>query len=92
VNVFAFHLGVPPRVGVLQIAFQYLCPVRPGEMTITPNLLEVPWQNLILYAAGYYVRNLPVAAKLKLPASFCQASSLEAVGRSGDVTSYKNTT
>jgi hypothetical protein len=54
--------------------------------------LEVPWRNLILYPAGYYVRDLPVAATLKLPASFYQASSLEAVGRSGDVTTYKNTT
>jgi predicted metalloprotease with PDZ domain len=61
-------------------------------MTITPNALEVLWQNLILYPVGYYVRDLPVTATLKLPASFYQASSLEAVGRSGDVTTYKDTT
>ncbi len=92
VNVFAFHLVVPPGVAALQIAFQYLSPLKPGEMTITPNLLEVPWRNLILYPAGYYARDLPVTATLKLPASFYQASSLEAVGHSGNVTTYKNTT
>lgn len=94
VNVFAFEVSVPPGVPTLEVDFQYLSPVgsRGGAQTMTPYLLKIPWQNLMLYPAGYYVRDLPAQATLKIPATFSQATALETIGSSGDGTTYKVTT
>ena len=94
VNVFAFHVSVPPGVTVLEVDFQYLSPVgsRGGTDTMNPYIIKILWQNLMLYPAGYYVRDLPAQATLKLPTSFHQASCLEPVGSSNDRTTYKVTT
>ncbi len=94
VNVFAFHINVQPGVQILEADFQYLSPVgsRGGMETMNPFIIKIPWQSLMLYPAGYYVRDLPVQATLKLPALFYQASSLERVSSSNDRTIYKVTT
>lgn len=94
VNVFAFAVDVPPGTATIEVEFQYLSPVGPrgGAVSISADLLTVPWQNLMLYPAGYYVRNLPVRATLLLPTAFEQASSLERVKTIADRTEYKETT
>jgi predicted metalloprotease with PDZ domain len=44
---------------------------------MTADIVTVPWQSVLLYPAGWYARNIPVAAKLTLPAGFIAASALE---------------
>ena len=94
VDVFAFHVDVPADVTVLEIDFQYLSPIgsRGSAASMSADLVIIPWQYLMLYPAGYYVRDLPVRATLRLPAAFYQASSLERVSTSSDRTEYKLTT
>lgn len=59
----AFHLDVPRGVGTIEAQFQM---VAAGDL-LTPDIVTVPWQRLILYPAGWYARNIPVAATLTLP-------------------------
>ncbi len=84
-DVFAFHLSVPPGVNSLEVRFQYASPVEPGQgrMVMTPELLNVQWINLALYPAGYFVRQIPVAASVILPEGwqFATALEIESAGR-----------
>src|SRR5262249_25018164 len=78
VDPFAFHLTQPPEAEQIEVDFQYLSPVgaRAGARVMTPDIVTVPWQRVMLYPAGWFVRNIGVAARLKLPAGFRHASSL----------------
>lgn len=59
----AFHVNVPVGTHALDVEFQIVA----GGDTLTPDVAAVPWQRLILYPAGWYARNIPVRASLKLP-------------------------
>jgi predicted metalloprotease with PDZ domain len=55
-------------------------------------MMKIPWQDLMLCPAGFYVRDLPVRTTRTRPAGFFQASSLKPVAPSGDRIEYKATT
>jgi predicted metalloprotease with PDZ domain len=78
-NPHAFHLIVPAGIKELDLEFQYLSPPiqRAGAMLMTPDIIEVPWQNMVLYPAGQDARDIPVRASLTLPPGFHFASALE---------------
>jgi len=59
----AFHLDVPPGTGFIDVRFQV---IAEGDL-LTPDVVAVPWQRLTLYPAGWYARNIAVAATLTLP-------------------------
>ncbi|MET0505131.1 MAG: M61 family peptidase [Luteibacter sp.] len=79
VDMFAFHVDVPAEAKTVELSFQYLSPFssRQGAPSMTADIVTVPWQSVLLYPAGWYARNIPVAAKLTLPAGFVAASALE---------------
>jgi predicted metalloprotease with PDZ domain len=78
VDVHAFHLEVPPGVEALDLEFQYLSPPIPraGALEMSRNIVKVAWQSLLLYPAGWFVRDIPVAASLRLPPGFQAGTSL----------------
>ena len=86
-NPYAFQVRVPSDVHSLDLEFQFLSPAsdREGALSMTPVLINVPWQSMLLYPAGYYVRDIPVAASLKLPHGFTDFSALN-VHRTDDDT------
>nr|WP_063571344.1 M61 family metallopeptidase [Luteibacter rhizovicinus] len=79
VNPFAFHLDVPSGVTTLDIVFEFLSPfsARQGLVSATPDIVTVPWQSVVLYPAGWFVRNIPVTARLTLPPGFGYVTALE---------------
>jgi predicted metalloprotease with PDZ domain len=79
VNTFAFHVDVPAGATMLDLEFQFLSPfsARQGLVTSTPDIVTVPWQSVLLYPAGWFVRTIPVTARLKLPPSFGYVTALE---------------
>jgi predicted metalloprotease with PDZ domain len=79
VNPFAFHVDVPAGVTTLDLAFQFLSPFsgRQGLVSTTPDIVTVPWQSVLLYPAGWFVRNIPVTARLTLPPGFGYVTALE---------------
>ncbi|HVI53938.1 MAG TPA: hypothetical protein VM621_02660 [Luteibacter sp.] len=78
-NPFAFHVNVPKGVTELELAFQFLSPLsaRQGLVSTTPDIVTVPWQSVVLYPAGYFVRNIPVAARVVLPSGFDYVTALD---------------
>jgi predicted metalloprotease with PDZ domain len=79
-NPYAFQVRVPEDVSTLDLRFQFLSPAtsHEGALSMTPALINVQWQSMLLYPAGYYVRDIPFAATLKLPHGFTAFTALDA--------------
>ncbi len=80
-NVHAFHVTVPGGAKNLLLHFEYL-PSSVSE--IRPAMIAVSWQRVLLYPAGWYARDIPVAASLELPKGFHAFTAL--AGRTGEPT------
>ena len=73
VDVHAFHLTVPTHAHSLTLTFEYL-PSSFAE--IRPNMIDVQWQHLLLYPAGWYARDIPVLARLAVPSGLYAFTAL----------------
>jgi predicted metalloprotease with PDZ domain len=91
VNPFAFHVDVPSGAETFDLDFQYLSPFssRQGLVTTTPDIVTVPWQSVVLYPAGWFVRNIPVDAHLTLPSGYAYVTALE--DKKGEVGAFTTT-
>lgn len=91
VDAYAFHVHAGAGLKALDIDFEYLSPPSSavGDIEISRDLLFIEWNNVVLYPAGYFVRQIPVTASLRLPADWKSASSLESAVASGSQTTYK---
>ncbi len=90
-NVYAFHVDVPAGASSVEVEFQTLTPQdsRAGRVVMTPDIVNVQWNQVALYPAGYRADKIQVEATLKLPAGFQYGSALEQASKSGDVVSFK---
>ena len=90
-DVYAFHVDVPAGVREIRLAFQHLSPTDPeqGRVTVTPNMLNLQWEKMSLYPAGYFVRNIPVQASVTLPAGWTAATSLDVESRRGNRLAFR---
>jgi predicted metalloprotease with PDZ domain len=96
VDLFAFHLDVPPdvdRVGVdLEIDTS---PAPDGVVqgletprTATESLLILEWNQLVLYPAGAHSDDLRYRASVKLPAGWKFATALDTASSTADGVSF----
>jgi predicted metalloprotease with PDZ domain len=94
VNVYAFHVPLPPKVTSVEVDFQYLSPPSGdyGKPDATTNILTLDWDAVVLYPAGYFARQIQIEPRIKLPAGWQMASALERVGESGDAARFSPTT
>lgn len=75
---YAFHVDVPAGVKELQLQFEYLSALSPGQgrVNMSRAILGVQWNQLLLYPAGHFASGIKVQARLKLPEGWQQASAL----------------
>ena len=81
VNMHAFHIDVPTGASTVTVDFQFLAPA--AASLLQPDMVVVPWQRVLLYPAGWYVRDIPVAPALVLPPALTPFTAL-AFHRTGD--------
>ncbi len=93
VSVHAFHVDVPAGVTELQISYQFLTAVegKVGRIEVTPEMLNLQWLQVTMYPAGYYTRQIPIEASVKLPEGWKFATALETAKTEGQVTTFKPT-
>ena len=74
---FAFVVEVPAGVEALELGFQYLAPVRGSSerISVTPAMLGIEWETVLLYLDGPAVDAQRVQARLRLPAGWQEASA-----------------
>src|SRR6185437_11500020 len=78
VQVYAFHLDVPPGVREITAAFQYVSPTseNQGRIVMTPDMLNLQWNLVAFYPAGYFVRDMNFAATAILPPGWRYGTAL----------------
>ena len=91
VNVYAFHVTVPAGAKALDIRFQFLSPTdrSMGRVVVTPDMLNLQWNAVALYPAGYYARQIMVEPTLRLPEGWQLGTALEMASREGDLVRFK---
>ena len=79
VDVYAFHLTVPAGAHSLDVEFQFLSATdeNQGYISVSPAVLELQWLSVVLYPAGYFVRQVPVEASVRLPDGWQFAIALD---------------
>jgi predicted metalloprotease with PDZ domain len=94
VDVYAFHVDVPAGVSAVDVDFQFLSPVstKEGHVDMSPQMFALEWNAVALYPAGYFSRDVPIQASIKLPPGFTLATALETAQVDGQVTTFKPTT
>jgi predicted metalloprotease with PDZ domain len=93
VDIYAFHVQVPPGAGRLEVEFQYAAPLIAGEgrtIMVTPEMLGLEWNTVVLYPAGYYAGRIDMAPELKLPDGWQFASALDVGNSQGGAVSFKH--
>lgn len=89
-NVFAFMLDVPQGTREVVAQFQFLSATQPnqGRVVVTPKMLNIQWEAVSLYPAGYYTRQIPVQATVTYPDGWQAATALRGA-RTGSTVSYE---
>ncbi|GBR00898.1 peptidase M61 [Acetobacter oeni] len=80
VNVNTFHIAAPAGTKELELSFQILTPITPreGRVVMTPEIVNVQWNMVALYPAGYFTRDIPYSVKLTLPHGWHYGTALRA--------------
>jgi len=80
VEVNAFHIEVPAGVSQLTLRFEHLSPLKSeqGRVSMSPALLGVQWNTVLLYPAGHATDGISVQPRLKLPTGWQAATALRA--------------
>lgn len=88
-NVYAFHVAVPPGASSITVSFQYLTPndSAQGRVVMTDTMVNVQWNSVSLYPAGYYTRRIPIQASLTLPAGWTASTALRGSVTNGTASS-----
>ena len=99
IDMFAFHVDVPAGVAALDLSFQFVGATQPdqGRVVVTREMLNLQFEMVSLYPAGYYTRRIPVSASVTYPAGWLAATALRPVaeaaarpsGMSGNTITYQ---
>ncbi len=90
-NVFAFHVDVPEGANSVDVEFQFLSAqdTRQGRVVMTPEMLNLQWNSVSLYPAGYFAGRIKAETTVTFPAGWQYGSALEMASRNGDTVSFK---
>jgi predicted metalloprotease with PDZ domain len=93
VNVYAFHVQVPAGANRLDLEFEYATPLLrdQGRTTVTPDMLGLQWNTVVLYPAGFNVGRISIAASITLPEGWEFAGALDVSSRRGANVTFKQT-
>ena len=81
IDVFAFHLDVPAGAKAIELDFDFVSPTAPaqGRVVVTPAMLNLEFDQVALYPAGFFARDIPVQATVRFPAGWKAATALRPV-------------
>ena len=90
-NMHAFHATVPAGATALEADFEFLSPLEgsEGAIVMTPEMLAVHWEALLLYPAGFFAHGVMVRPSVVFPATWQFAGALEQTGHSGAEAQFK---
>lgn len=92
-DVYTFNVQVPEGVTELRMDFQFLSPTdsAQGRTVMTPNMLNLQWNAMLLYPAGHAAHAITYQASARYPQGWDAASALTVASRNGDTVNYAPT-
>jgi predicted metalloprotease with PDZ domain len=92
-DVFAFTVDVPQGVKTLDIRFKFLSATDPeqGRVVMTNEMLNLQWQSVSLYPAGWRTSKIPISATVTYPGGWLGASALRIAEALGDTVRFQTT-
>lgn len=91
-DMFTLHVDVPKGARQLQLQFQFLSSGGGSfgsSASATPKLVDVEFNQVAFYPAGYYSRDVQIQPTVTLPAGWKFATALQVAGRQGDSVDFK---
>jgi predicted metalloprotease with PDZ domain len=78
VDVYAYHIDVPSGARALDLSFKFLSATAgdQGRIVVTREMLNIQWEAVSFYPAGYFTRQIPVTASVTYPAGWQAATAL----------------
>ncbi|GAW40199.1 M61 glycyl aminopeptidase [Brevundimonas sp. SH203] len=88
---FAYHIVVPAGATALDVKLQHLSPTAgaQGRITMTPEMLNIQWEKMLLYPAGHWSRNIMVQPTVRFPAGWSFGTALEPQTKDGDRQTFR---
>lgn len=81
IDMYAFHLDVPPGATAVEVDLEFLAPTSEGPFgssaSTTPHLALLAWNRVLLYPAGKHTDDLVFGASLRLPPGWKFGTGLE---------------
>ena len=79
-DVTAFHIDVPEGVKQIDLGFNFVSATKSdqGRVVMTPAMMNLQFEQVSLYPAGYFTRRIPVKATVRYPEGWTAASALKA--------------
>jgi len=90
VDMYAIHLTVPQGAHTLDATFDFLSSTSGGRfggsVSATPVIVDLEWNQVLLYSAGYASKAISIDASVKLPVNWQYATALDPhSGRGGEI-------
>jgi predicted metalloprotease with PDZ domain len=93
IDLYAFHCTVPEGADAVEASLEYLIPGDKGGYgagpAVTSKLAILNWYLVTLYPTGKHVRDMPVRARLTVPAGWQVGTALPVESRHENVTQFK---
>lgn len=82
-EVYAFHVDVPEGARELDARFHFLSPTdaAQGRVVVSPELLNLEWNCVVLYPAGHFSRRIAVDVSLTVPGDWEIGTALPIASR-----------
>jgi len=89
-DVYAFHVDTPEGAKMVDVEFQFLTPVRgsEGRRVITPEMMNVQWEQVSLYPAGHFTRAIQIKPSIILPTGWTGVAALDGAKQTGNRLDY----
>lgn len=80
VDVWAFHIDVPRGAKQIDLEFQFTGATDPdqGRVSIASQMLNLQFEQVSLYPAGWFTRRIPIQATVTYPEGWTAVSGLPA--------------
>lgn len=90
VDVFAFHVAVPDGTREVTAKFVHTSPLATaeGRIVMTQEMLNLQWEKMSLYPAGYYVRQIRVRPTVTFPKGWTVYTALDGMSAGGGRVSW----
>ena len=95
VEMFEFHLTVPPGASSVEVELDFLTPsggAFSAGPSATPNLALLSWNTVLLYPKGLRSDAIEVKAKATLPEGWQFGTALPIASQNGASLTFKTTT